>query len=994
MMKSTRAIRQIFALFIILHSVPGQAVLGQSPAPAGQPRPLELRDALAWKRVASPAVSPDGKWFAHKLTPNEGDSEVVLRRLEDGQEWRFPAGESAAAMAAGPMAPGMIPPSELVFADNSRWFAFPIAPGFRESQRLKRERQPLQSRVALIDLESGKKIEFEKIRRFAFSGEQAGWIALHRYGAEPPPGPGASPGSGASGGRTAERATGTDLILHELATGHQFNIGNVADFAFNHSGSWLAWTIDAAEMMGNGIQARNMETGAVLPLDNDRAVYRGLNWTEKGDGLAAVKGFEDKGYSEKLFQLVGVRFTQERLRKLIWNPLEEKTFPAGMTISPNRNPTWTDDLDAILFGIHEVKKKKPPVAGKDGKEGEPPPSAAMANASAPRSSPEEPAKPDLVLWHWQDQRLQSQQQVEEPRDRNFSYLASYRVAEERFLRLADERLRTVTPAPHQRYGIGLDTRAHERMGNLDGRRYQDLYRVDLLTGERQLALPKNRYSYGISPDGTGLLYYDDGHFWVLDLATGATTNLTSKVATTFWNTEDDHNVVKPPIPPVGWMADSQHVLLSDGWDLWKVAAKGGPALNLTANGRKEKIRYQTRLRLDPEEKGIDPTRPFYLRAYGEWTKRAGLARVDPSRPGAQLLRWDDAVYGGMLKAKEAETYLFARETFDQPPTWFSADQTFALDHPLTRSNPQQEQFHWSAGSRLVDYTSTKGTRLQGALYLPANYQPGHRYPTIVYIYEKRSQGLNGYVAPTFSGFNKSIYTSNGYAVFEPDIAYQINDPGMSAVWCVLPGLQAAIATGIVNPEQVGIHGHSWGGYQTAFLVTQSNAFKAAIAGAPLTDMVSMYNLIYWNTGGGNMSIFESSQGRFTTSPVENPEAYLRNSPVFHAQNVKTPLLILHNDKDGAVDFTQGIEYFNQLRRLQKPVVMLQYKGENHGLRVPANMRDYAVRMKEFFDHHLKSRPAPAWWIEGVPHLKLKDHLEERTPPEPKNDAGPTQTKMR
>jgi dipeptidyl aminopeptidase/acylaminoacyl peptidase len=994
MMKSTRAIRQIFALFIVLHSVLGQAVLGQSPAPAGQPRPLELRDALAWKRVASPAVSPDGKWFAHKLTPNEGDSEVVLRRLEDGQEWRFPAGESAAAMTAGPMMAGMIPPSELVFADNSRWFAFPIAPGFRESQRLKRERQPLQNRVALIDLETGKKIEFEKIRRFAFSGEQAGWIALHRYGAEPATGPGANPGSGASAGRTAERATGTDLILHELATGHQFNIGNVADFAFNHSGSWLAWTIDAAEMMGNGIQARNMETGAVLPLDNDRAVYRGLNWTEKGDGLAAVKGFEDKGYTEKLFQLVGVRFTQERLRKLIWNPLEEKTFPAGMTISPNRNPTWTDDLDAILFGIHEVKKKKPPVAGKDGKEGEAPPSAAMANASAPRSSPEEPAKPDLVLWHWQDQRLQSQQQVEEPRDRNFSYLASYLDKEERFVRLADESLQTVTPAPHQRYGIGVDRREYERMGNLDGRRYQDLYIVDLKSGERRLALKKNRYSYGASPDGARLLYFEDGHFFSLDLTSGQSTNLTGKVDTAFWDTEDDHNVVKPPLPPLGWTSDSEHVLLSDGWDIWKISAKGGAAANLTVNGRKEKIRYQTRLRLDPEEKGIISTQPIYVRTYGEWTKQAGIARIDPNHTGPHVLRWDDAVYGGMLKARRAEVYLFARETFSEPPTWYSADNSLANPRKLTESNPQQAQFRWSAGSRLVEYTSAKGEKLQGALYLPANYEPGLSYPTIVYIYEKRSQGLNGYVAPTFSGFNKSIYTSNGYAVFEPDIAYKINDPGMSAVWCVLPGLQAAIATGIVNPERVGIHGHSWGGYQTAFLVTQSNAFKAAIAGAPLTDMVSMYNLIYWNTGGGNMSIFESSQGRFTTSPVENPEAYIRNSPVFHAQNVKTPLLILHNDKDGAVDFTQGIEYFNQLRRLQKPVVMLQYKGENHGLRVPANMRDYAVRMKEFFDHHLKSRPAPAWWIEGVPHLKLKDHLEERTPPEPKNDAGPTQTKMR
>ncbi|MFM8394269.1 MAG: TolB family protein, partial [Acidobacteriota bacterium] len=477
----------------------------------------------------------------------------------------------------------------------------------------------------------------------------------------------ASPGP-ASTGKAVERATGTDLILHELATGNQLNVGNVADFAFNRRGSWLAWTIDAAEMSGNGIQVRHLATGAVLPLESDRAVYRGLNWTEKGDGLAAVKGIEDKGFEEKLYSLVGFDFTSETPRKTTWNPHEEKDFPAGMTISPHRNPAWTDDLSAILFGIHEVKAKKPGAAAREGSEAG---RATNANAGTPRANADEPARPDLVLWHWQDRRLQSQQQVEEPRDRNFSYLASYQVKERRFTRLADETLRTINPAPQQRYGVGIDTRDYEMMGNLDGRRYQDLYTVDLQTGARRLVVKKNRYSYGVSPDGTQLLYFEDGHFFSLNLATGQTTNLTSKVAATFWDAEDDHNVVKPPLPPVGWTSDSEHVLLTDNWDLWKVSAKGGPAVNLTVNGLKEKIRYGARFRLDPDEKGINLSQPVYVRTYGEWTKRAGIARIDPGKIGAQMLRWDDAVYGGMLKAKQAETYLYVRETFDNPPTWFS-----------------------------------------------------------------------------------------------------------------------------------------------------------------------------------------------------------------------------------------------------------------------------------------------------------------------------------
>lgn len=984
-MKTRRFVLTCIALVLAINPAFAFPQAATKPAPQAEsakaPRPLEFKDALGWKRVSSPVLSSDGQWFAHKLVPNEGDSEVVLRRNQDGKEWRFPTGESQGFGGGGPLGISAAFSADVAFSDDGKWFAFTVSPTFREGKRLKRERRPSQNKVTIVELATEKKVEIEKVRRFAFSGENAGWIALHKYGAEAPSGmpPAAAAAAAASGATPPERATGSDLILRELASGNELNIGNVADFAFDKKGNWLAWTIDANEKSGNGIQVRNMSNGAVLPLDSDKAVYRGLNWTEKGEGLAAVKGVEDKGFEDKLYSLVAFNFTSGTPQKVSFNPKDDKDFPAGLTISPNRSPQWTEDMSAVLFGLHETKKKKPGATPREGDDANaaPNPAAMMA-----RRNQDEPEKPDLVLWHWQDKRLQSQQQVEEPRDKNFSYLATYRLAEKKFIRLADESLRTVNAAPKQQYGIGIDTRDYEMMGNLDGQRFQDVYVVDLKTGARKLAMKKSRYTFGASPDGTQMLYYNDGHFFTYDFASGQSANLTAKVPAVFWDQEDDHNQVKPPTFPLGWTKDSKSVLLTDDWDIWQVPTRGGNAVNLTVNGKKDKIRYQSRYRLDPEEKGIDVSQPMYLRAYGEWTKKAGIARLEGGKPGAKMLMWDDASYGAMTKAKRADSYLFARETFNEAPTYFLADASLSNGQKLTNSNPQQKDVFWSAGSKLVDYTSAKGDKLQGALYLPANYQPGKSYPTIVYIYEKRSQGLNGYVAPTFSGFNKSLYTSNGYAVFEPDITYKINDPGMSAVWCILPGLQAAIATGVVDKDKVALHGHSWGGYQTAFMVTQTDAFKAAIAGAPLTDMISMYNLIYWNSGGGNMAIFESSQGRFTTSPVDNPEAYIRNSPVFHAKNVKTPLIILHNDKDGAVDFTQGIEYFNQLRRLQKPVVMLQYKGENHGLRVPANMRDYAVRMKEFFDHHLMGKPAPKWWLEGVPHLKLKDHLEERAKPEP------------
>jgi dipeptidyl aminopeptidase/acylaminoacyl peptidase len=363
--------------------------------------------------------------------------------------------------------------------------------------------------------------------------------------------------------------------------------------------------------------------------------------------------------------------------------------------------------------------------------------------------------------------------------------------------------------------------------------------------------------------------------------------------------------------------------------------------------------------------------------YGEWTKKGGIARVAPDRPGAEVLVWDNAAFGRASKARRADVLVYSRETFTEAPEMSATDGSMRPGRKLTNNAAQQKDFLWSPGGMLVDYKSDKGDKLQAALYLPAGYEKGKAYPTIVYIYEKLSQNFNRFSSPTANGFNPSVYTSNGYAVLMPDITYRVNDPGNSAVWCVLPALKAAIGTGVVDPAHVGLHGHSWGGYQTAFLVTHTSAFAAAVAGAPLTNMISMYSLIYKNTGGTNQAIFESSQGRFYGGYWDNWEAYVRNSPIFFAINVKTPLIILHNDKDGAVDFTQGVEYFNTLRRLGKKVIMLEYAGENHGLRKQANMQDYTVRMKEFFDHYLKEKPAPKWMTDGVPRLEMEEHLRER-----------------
>jgi acetyl esterase/lipase len=611
-----------------------------------------------------------------------------------------------------------------------------------------------------------------------------------------------------------------------------------------------------------------------------------------------------------------------------------------------------------------------------------------AERKAAAKGPDRPAgpKPDLVVWHWKDERLQPMQEKQAAADRDFTYTAVYRVADKKFLRLADELLKQVTLAPKHRYAIGRDTRPYRYRSYLTGKLLTDVYVIDLKTGEKKKAVEKlvslflGAAPVVPSPDGTRFLYYRDGHYHVYDMAAGTSTNVTAAVSgTSFVDAEDDHNFDKPATPPVGWARDGKAVLLSDGWDVWRVAADGSGGMNLTVNGKADGIRYRGAFQFEPDPKpGLDPAKPVYTLLYGEWTKKTGIGRLDAGTPGVTVLAWGDCSYGPPLKARDADVFAFTRQTAVDYPDYYLTDAAFKDPKKVTAANPQQANYLWTAGAKLIEYRGVDNKRLQGALFLPAGYEPGKKYPTIVYIYEKLSQRLHEYSPPGTWAINQ-IHTSNGYAVLMPDITYRLNDPGKSAADCILPALDAAIATGVVDPDKVALHGHSWGGYETAFLVTQTNRFRCAVAGAALTDLVSMYSSVYWNQGMANQPIFESSQGRFTGPYWDLQDAYVRNSPVYHAKNVTTPLLLLHNDKDGAVDFTQGVEYYNTLRRLEKPVVMLQYKGENHGLARAENRKDYAARMLEFFDHHLKGKPAPDWWKDGVPYLKMGDHLKARRP---------------
>jgi dipeptidyl aminopeptidase/acylaminoacyl peptidase len=327
-------------------------------------------------------------------------------------------------------------------------------------------------------------------------------------------------------------------------------------------------------------------------------------------------------------------------------------------------------------------------------------------------------------------------------------------------------------------------------------------------------------------------------------------------------------------------------------------------------------------------------------------------------------------FGSPHKAKDSDVMIFTRETFQEFPDLWTSDLSFRNPQRLSRANPQQDDYLWGT-AELTEWTSTDGLQLQGLLFKPENFDPAQKYPMMVYYYEKSSDGLHSHRAPApgSSSINISFYVSRGYVVFIPDIYYRDGYPGESALNCLVPGVLSILAQGYVDPERVGAQGHSWGGYQNAYLVTRSNIFAAVEAGAPVSNMTSAYGGIRWQSGVSRAMQYERTQSRLGGSLWEVQRRYIENSPIFFADKIETPVLMLHNDEDGAVPWYQGIELFNGLRRLHKPVWMLNYNGEAHGLRKYQNRKDFAVRMQQFFDHYLMGVPAPVWMEEGVPAVK-------------------------
>jgi dipeptidyl aminopeptidase/acylaminoacyl peptidase len=582
----------------------------------------------------------------------------------------------------------------------------------------------------------------------------------------------------------------------------------------------------------------------------------------------------------------------------------------------------------------------------------------------------------LDIWGWQDDEIQPMQLKNKAQEEKKSYLTVLSLADLKVVQLGTPEVDEVQLENKITQDIALAwTEAPYRKNySWDIQIGRDLYLLDLATGSKALIEKNASGSARLSPGANYAYWYDarDSSWVAYDLKAKVKINLTAAIPVPFYDELHDSPSLPSSYGAAGWLEGDASFLINDRFDLWKVDPRNpASAQNLTGGeGRKTQKSFR-RERLKVDEVAIDPKEPLLLSGFDEVTKKSGFyAAIYQGKSLPKELMFSDHLNYGIRKAENSTQILFRRSTYKESPNLYLSDLTFSSLVKASALNPQQAGVKWG-NVKLVSYLSQDGTPLQGLLFTPEGFDGVKKFPMMVYFYERNSETLHNYraPAPSRSTINIPYFVSNDYVVFVPDIKYDLGLPGPSAYDCIMPGVQAVISQGGIDAENMAIQGQSWGGYQVAYLMTRTNLFKAAGAGAPVVNMTSAYGGIRWGTGMSRMFQYEQTQSRIGGTLWEKPLYFLENSPLFTLDRVNTPVLIMHNDADGSVPWYQGIEMFMGLKRLNKPAWLLQYNGEDHNLVQRKNAKDLSVRLSQFFDHYLKGAPAPLWMTEGLPAVE-------------------------
>ncbi|HUI55692.1 MAG TPA: prolyl oligopeptidase family serine peptidase [Bryobacteraceae bacterium] len=910
---------------------------------------LTPADYGKFETLGAGTLSPDGKWLAHEIRRTNGDNELRV-----------------AATAGGGKAQVLAFCSGAAFSSDSRWLACESTVSETEQDRARKAGRPMQNKLNVLELSSGSNTVVDEVQSFAFAGDGP-YLAFRKYvpaaaGGARGGAAAAAPAGGGRGGRggaaanEAERdPVGTVLIVRNLATGLDTTFGNVTAYAWQDKGSNLAMAIGVDGRIGNALQVFDPRAGALKVLDAGPALFTALTWRKESSDLAALRSVKQDAYEGESYIV------------LAWKNLSDKHsahVDAPQRIVAARAPQWSEDGSIVYVGVADWPKK-----------------------IEVKRSDEDP--PTVEVWHWQDPNVISEQKLTANRDRDRNAPAAWHVmTSDRPVALSTNVKEDVRLPRYGSRALALDGTPYEKDA-MFGRNFDDVYKVNVDTGSRAEVAKRLIPPVEFSPGGKYAMNFREGDFWIYDLETGASRNITKDSKIGFTNKENDYPVSqKPAYGVAGWTKDDHSVIVYDSYDLWEIFPDGVTKPKRLTDGSAEEIRLRY-VRMTPgggggrggrggrgggEAEWIDLEKPVYLSLEGRWTKNTGYALLQNGK--VDRLMYVDKGVRGLEKAKDADVLVYQSGAWDESPNFFAGGPDLKDAKRVSDTNPFAAQYAWGR-AELIDYKNSHGDRLQGALYYPANYEKGKQYPMIVQIYEIESNQLHNWTAPSERNtYNPAVWTQHGYFVLRPDITFKPRDPGVSALDCVSSAVKKVLESGMIDAKHVGLTGHSWGGYETTFIVTHSDLFAAAAVGGALTNLSSSVGEIYWNSGAPETNHVEVGQERMQVPLYEDPASYIRNSSTFVANKLAAPILMEVGDHDGASDWHQDIEFYNAARRAGKPCLMLVYEGENHSVAQKANQIDYHRRINAWFDHYLKGAPAEDWMTKGVTVLERERELKQ------------------
>ncbi|MEM8585605.1 MAG: prolyl oligopeptidase family serine peptidase [Bacteroidota bacterium] len=884
---------------------------------------LEIEDLSSWNSIQSPAINADGTYAAYTIKPDYGDGRTEVAALgEEGRRFVLPQVESAQFTCGGQYLLGWQKPR----LDTARAY------------KLDDKEKALKDMDSLLvlNLENGERQLIPQVYSWK-TGEY--WDDFYAYTTSSLLADSLQEGL-AEGARR--------LVVRRFGSQDSLSLEGVTSFELSERGASLVATRAAHDSLWAAeviyLAADNWAWQTIWTASDQRLGKLGIS--EMGQDVAFIASPESLKEEEQapwsLYTWRGSGLAQE---------IDYQWLPYGYRISPDARLYYCKYANRLYFGITPRKPEQ---------------DSTILDEDVAR----------VEVWTTQDARLYPQQNVLADRERKRSYACMLDIDRSRvqIIETPEANSMLLPESCSLPYVAVYDQSKYLRETSWAGfPTRSDVYLVDVSSGDRQLVAEGISGTPQWSPAGKYLYWYSrpDTAWMAYAIADQQTRQMTDNSFSAFYDEDNDRPMHPSSYGYMGWSENDAFIHIYDRYDIWRIDPSGDRPPSRITNGRSEnqRLRY---IEIDEDKEYFTEDDRLLIRHLDEDDLHAGYSWLYLPNGRIETLQKGPYSYTrNVIKAREAEAYLYTFEDFETFPDLQYSTDLRKSEQKVSDANPQQSEYGWGS-AETFEWIDPQGRRLRGMLIKPANFDPNERYPMIVNFYERSSEGLYRH-RPPFphrSTINYAYYANRGYLIFNPDVVYRVGYPGESAYDCVMSGLNKLMENPWVDRNRIGLQGHSWGGYQAAYLVTKTDLFACAESGAPVVNMFSAYGGIRWGSGLSRAFQYEQTQSRIGGTPWTHHLRYVENSPIFTTDKINTPLLIMHNDEDGAVPWYQGIEWFTALRRLDKPAWLLNYQGEPHWPLRHANRVDFQRRMSQFFDHYLQGARMPRWMREGVDPLEL------------------------